>query len=117
MTPISQTILQMNEKDLQAVFKRCFRESIEEIKSLPSPEPLPDRITLSEACELTNQSKSQVYKLTMLNEIPYQKFGKRLVFSRRALKEWMENNTISAPLAGNVMESRLAKFAKKHLKK
>jgi len=82
-----------------------------------NPEPVPDRITLLEACELTNQSKSQVYKLTMLNEIPFQKYGKRLVFSRKNLLAWMEKRTISAPTAGDVMENRLAKSAKKHLQK
>lgn len=111
------TILQLSQEDLRTEIKNCLRESIEEIKSIPTPEPLPDRITLSEACELTNQSKSQVYKLTMLNEIPFQKYGKRLVFSRKALKAWMEKRTISAPEAGDVMTDRLAKSAKKHLKK
>lgn len=80
-------------------------------------EPLQDRISLHEACELTNQSKSQVYKLTMLNEIPFQKYGKRLVFSRKSLLAWMEKRTISAPSAGDIMENRLAKSAKKHLQK
>ena len=111
------TILQMNEEDLQKAIKNCLRESIEEIKSLPTPEPLPDRITLLEACEITNQSKSQIYKLTMLNEIPHQKFGKRLIFSRKILINWRESRTISAPAAGDVMSDRLAKSAKKHLQK
>jgi len=111
------TILQMNQEDLRTEIKNCLRESIEEIKSIPTPEPLPDRITLIEACTLTNQSKSQIYKLTMLNEIPFQKYGKRLVFSRKALLIWMEARTIPAPEAGDVMTDRLAKSAKKHLQK
>lgn len=111
------TILQMTQEDLRAEIKNCLKESIEEIKSLPTPEPLPDRITLSEACELTGFSKSQFYKMTMLNEVPFQKFGKRLVFSRKIITGWMEENTISAPSAGNVMENRLSKSAKQQLKK
>ena len=71
------TILQMNQEDLRTEFKNCLRESIDEIKSIPAPVSLPDRIELlEEACELTNQSKSQIYKLTMLNEIPFQNMGK-----------------------------------------
>ena len=111
------TILQLSQEDLRTEIKNCLRESIEEIKSIPTPEPLPDRIELLEACKLTGQSKSQVYKLTMLNEIPFQKYGKRLVFSRKALKEWIEKRTISAPKAGAVMTDRLAKSAKRHLQK
>jgi predicted DNA-binding transcriptional regulator AlpA len=80
-------------------------------------EPLQDRISLHEACLLTGSSKSQIYKLTMLSQIPHQKYGKRLVFSRKELSDWIEERTISAPSAGDVMTDRLAKSAKKHLKK
>lgn len=111
------TILQLSQEDLRTEIKNCLRESIEEIKSIPTPAPLPDRIELNEACLVTDQSKSQVYKLTMLNEIPFQKYGKRLVFSRKSLLAWMEKRTISAPSAGDVMTDRLSKSAKKHLKK
>jgi excisionase family DNA binding protein len=82
----------------------------------PDKEPLQDRISLNEACELTHSSKSQIYKLTMLNVIPFQKYGKRLVFSRKALLSWMEERTVSLPNAEEVMTDRLAKSAKKHLK-
>ena len=82
-----------------------------------APEPLPDRITLQDACELTGQSKGQIYKMTMLGTIPCSHFGKRLIFSRKALTEWMEERTISAPSAGDIMSDRLSATAKKHLKK
>lgn len=111
------TILQMNQEDLRTEIKNCLRESIDEIKRIPSPEPLPDRITLFEACELTNQSKGQVYKLTMLNEIPFQKFGKRLVFSRKKLFEWMESRTISTSKDSEIITGRVSAAAKKHLKR
>ena len=82
-----------------------------------TPEPLPDRITLKEACELTGQSKGQIYKMTMLGTIPFSHFGKRLIFSRKALTVWMEERTISAPHASEIMSSILSSSAKKHLKK
>jgi excisionase family DNA binding protein len=82
-----------------------------------APEPLPDRITLQDACELTGQSKGQIYKMTMLGTIPCSHFGKRLIFSRKALTEWMEEKTISAPSAGDEIENRLSATAKKRLKK
>lgn len=111
------TLLQLSAEDLRAEIKSCLIETIAEIKSLPTPEPLPDRITLSEACLLTGFSKSQVYKLTMKGDIPYSKFGKRLVFSRKALLYWMENSTVPASNADEIMDSRLKKSAKKYLKK
>jgi excisionase family DNA binding protein len=112
------TIVQLNRDELRTELKSCLHEYIEEIKSIPTPAPLPDRMDLlKEVCELTNFSESQIYKLTMLKEIPFQKYGKRLVFSRKALLKWMEERTITAPSAGDVMTDRLAKSAKKHLKK
>jgi excisionase family DNA binding protein len=82
-----------------------------------APEPLPDRITLQDACELTGQSKGQLYKMTMLGTIPFSHFGKRLIFSRKALTEWMESRTISAHSAGDGMSDRLSATAKRRLKR
>lgn len=110
-------ILQLNQEDLRAEIKNCLRESIEELRSIPTPELLPDRISINEACIHTGSSKSQIYKLTMLDEIPHQKFGKRLVFSRKALTEWMEEKTVSPSTPSDVMNDRLAESAKKQLKK
>lgn len=110
-------IVQLDYNDLQTAIKNCLRESIDEIKSIPSPEPLQDRITLLEACEITNQSKSQVYKLTMLNEIPFQKYGKKLVFSRKKLFEWMDSRTLTPVKYNEVITGRVSEAAKKHLKR
>lgn len=93
------------------------REVVDRINRPEKIEPLPDRISLHEACGITGSSKSQIYKMTMLNEIPFAKYGKRLIFSRKSLTEWLEARTISAPSAGDVMTQRLAKSAKKHLQK
>jgi excisionase family DNA binding protein len=111
------TILQLSQEDLRAEIKSCLLETIEEIKSIPAPVQLPDRVELLEACEITKQSKSQVYKMTMLNEIPFQKYGKRLIFSRKALNEWMKNRTKQAPTPDEMMSRRLARSAKKQLAK
>ena len=60
----------------------------------PKPDPLPDRINLTEACNITGLSKAAVYKLTSSKKLPHLKFGRRLVFSRRALVSWVEANTV-----------------------
>lgn len=107
-------ILQLNQDELRAEIKNCLIDTIEELKKLPTPEPLPDRIELAEACELTGYQKSAIYKLTMLGEIPFQKYGKRLVFSRKALNEWMKQRTVSP---ADIMSDRLARSAKRQLQK
>ena len=112
-------IVQLDYNDLQTAIKNCLRESIEEIKKIPNPEPRPDRIGLDEACiELGTKekpaSKAQIYKLTMLNEIPHQKFGKRLIFSRKELKIWMDQHTTTKPNPEETAINHLQKEARKH---
>jgi len=106
----------MNAEDLRAEIKHCFRESIEEIKNIPTPPPLPDRINLDEACRIIGCSRSQIYKLSMRGEIPKAHYGKKLVFSRKTLLDWMEARTISRPSANDVMTNKLAITAKKRLR-
>lgn len=71
------------------------------------PAPLPDRLTLEEAMTLTGLTRSSLYKLTMLNGIPFSKYGKRLIFSRRDLNEWIQNRTVPAMSAESEMAARM----------
>ncbi|KAA6349212.1 hypothetical protein EZS27_003323 [termite gut metagenome] len=57
-----------------------------------------DTITLSDAIELLREygyptSKAKVYKLTASGDIPCKRYGNKLVFSRKELLEWAENQT------------------------
>ena len=50
-------------------------------------------LTFNEAVEFTGYSKSYLYKLTALNEIPYYKpSGKMVYFSRDELQDWLLSN-------------------------
>lgn len=72
-----------------------IREEINRALNLkPEPKQLPDRCTFNEALEITGLSKSKLYKLTALNQIPFRKFNKKLVFSRRELLTWMDAQTL-----------------------
>lgn len=59
-----------------------------------APEPVQDRITLDDAVLITGLKRSAIYKMTMTGDIPCQKFGKRLIFSRGELAQWMQDRTI-----------------------
>ncbi|KAA6329540.1 hypothetical protein EZS27_021662 [termite gut metagenome] len=57
-----------------------------------------DTITLSDAIELLREhgyptSKAKVYKLIASGDIPCKRYGNKLVFSRKELLEWAENQT------------------------
>lgn len=81
-----------------------------------SEEPKDDRIGIEEVKEITKLSYSQLYKLTAKNEIPHRKFGKRLVFSRTAIKDWMEKQTTGKITQKEKAAQRLAVLAKKRNK-
>ncbi len=106
-------IVQLDFNELQAAIKDCLRDAITEIKAIPDPPKLPDRCTLPEAAEITGLSRSMLYKLSMDGEIPRQKYGKRLVFSRKALDQWMTARTKTPVTPDAVMTSRLQQSAKK----
>lgn len=79
----------------------------------PKQDLLPDRIGINEVCELTDYKKGVIYKLTMDNKIPYSKFGGKLVFSKKEIIAWIENQTISSTSIKDQVSENLMKQAKK----
>ena len=60
------------------------------------PTPIKDRLLVDEALEHLAElgrptSKSTLYKETSTGVIPHEKLGKRLLFSRKALTQWVEH--------------------------
>ena len=82
----------------------------------PKPEPKDDRAGIDEIMQLTGLSKSQIYKLSMLNAIPNRKFAKRLVFSIKQVTEWMEQQTTGKETSKQKAARQLAKLAMKRTK-
>jgi predicted DNA-binding transcriptional regulator AlpA len=69
-----------------------------------------DRCYFNDALAITGLSKSKLYKLTATCEIPCKQFGSRLVFSRKELLQWVEQQTQPKPGYSSVL-SALAKSA------
>lgn len=82
----------------------------------PKAEPKDDRTGIDEIKQLTGLSYSQLYKLTANNAIPHRKFGKRLVFSIKAIIEWMELETTGKETSKQKAARQLAKLAMKRAK-
>jgi excisionase family DNA binding protein len=76
-------------------------------------EPKDDRTDIKEVKNITGLSYSQIYKLTAKNEIPHRKFGKRLVFNRTAIKDWMEQQTTGKETRKEKAARRLSNLAEK----
>ena len=99
--PISE-LVELIGSDLEARFQKAEHK-----------EPPPDRIGLKEAIEFTGLKHSAIYKMTMKSEIPHEKFGKKLVFSRKELLIWIESRTIRKPNPEKVISTQLQKEAGK----
>ena len=61
-----------------------------------STQPLIDTMTLNDTLELLKEhgyptSKAKIYKLTSTGKIPCKTYGNKLVFSRREILQWAEN--------------------------
>ena len=83
------------------------------INRIEHSEPLPDRISLHDAEKVTGLSKSLLYKLTMDRAIPFEKFGKKLVFSRNELETWMSERTVRKLPTAQIAENHLQLVARK----
>lgn len=99
--------------------------SFEELESLitkavkkaqaPSPitTPAPDRIGISEAADITGLKKATLYRKSFDGSIPCERFGKFLIFSRKALSVWMQEQTTPKVSQRDAAADHLAKEARK----
>ena len=82
----------------------------------PKEEPKDDRVGIADIQLLTGLSYSMLYKLSANNAIPHRKFGKKLVFSTKAITEWMELQTTGKETTKEKAARQLAKLAMKRAK-
>jgi hypothetical protein len=90
-----QNIIVTTPDELRAI----MREAVSSL--LPNkhePASQIDSITLNDALELLCQygfptSKAKMYKLTSAGEVPCRTYGNKLVFSRKEILQWAENQT------------------------
>jgi hypothetical protein len=93
-------LVQLNYDDLQAALKSCLREAINEFRELPTQPEKPDKIDFPEALKHCGErgikiSESKGRKMCMDGKMPcIGRFGRRLVFSRKMLDKWLDEQTI-----------------------
>ena len=112
-----ETILQLNKAYLQELIESSIKKAISGI-SLPKQEPLPYRIDKNTVIQMTGKSNQWVYQKTTKGSkdpLPFQKFGRQLVFSRIAIQEFIDSHTLSTPSTEKVMTDKLQESAKKKL--
>ena len=109
-------MIEINHNNLPEALALLIKETRELrdlIQSKRSPEVVEcERLNIDEAHKLTGYSKSSIYK----GLLPYKKMGKKLVFSRKELVAWMENQTINPTSNNSSVLSDIAKSASKKCK-
>jgi len=103
--------------DLQEMIRECVRNVFTEVQ--PEKPELSDRIDKEVVKAMTGQGDSWVYKHTMKgcpDPLPYEKFCKKLIFSRKAIQGYIDSHTKSVTKPDEIMISRLAKTARKKIR-
>ena len=84
-----QIITTLNQNDLEALIEDAMRRVLD---TLPQPKKShsEDYLTIEQASEFTHIAKATLYDYTHRRKIPFRKVGKRLLFSKKELTEWID---------------------------
>ena len=63
-------------------------------RQLAENKQAPEWMTFDEVCDYLNLSKSNIYKLTMNNEIPLYKLGRILKFKKDEIDTWIISHRV-----------------------
>lgn len=91
----SQTRAVSPDERLMAAIRIIVRQELATV--LTSPEPKDRLLTVAEAATLLRLAVPTIYGLVQRNQIPYIKKTKRLYFSERMLKAWLEKGENDGP--------------------
>jgi excisionase family DNA binding protein len=88
-------IILTTPEELKAIISEVFANTVPQTST---NKELPDSITLDTAIQVLEEfgfptSKAKIYKLTSSGAMPFRKYGNKLVFSRKELLEWAEQQT------------------------
>jgi len=88
------TIIVTTPDELRAIVS----EAVSGILPKQTSQPQIDTISLNDTLELLHEhgyttSRAKMYKLTSTGTIPCKTYGKKLVFSRKEVLTWAENQT------------------------
>ncbi len=56
---------------------------------MPANDTTPDVLTVDEAAALLRVSRDSVYEAASRGELPHRRIGRRVLFSRAALLDWL----------------------------
>lgn len=82
-------IILTSKEELTEIIQSSVRKIFSEQQSSTQIE-LPDIVPIEEAMKITNLARATIYCLVHEKKIPFYKKGKKLLFSRKKLFEWIQ---------------------------
>lgn len=92
-----------------------------EVRKIRAPEPptkQPENLTIDQAIQILEENglpitRAQIYKFSHLGEIPASRIGKRLVFNRKDLLNWLESRKVAKIPPQKMAAEKLAQSARR----
>lgn len=96
---MNEIILTLPEQ-LDEIIQQAVKKALPSV-SEDKPQKIPDICSVKQALAFLSEngyklSKSKLYKLTANKILPFRYFGRRIIFSRDALLQWVEKQTVSS---------------------
>ena len=109
-------IILTTPEEIKAIIGEVFATAVPHAST---SKEMPDSITLDTAIQVLEEfgfptSKAKIYKLTSSGAMPFRKYGNKLVFSRKELLEWAEQQA-KAPSTPDDFEKIFNKVRLKRL--
>jgi excisionase family DNA binding protein len=86
-------IRNITAEELQELIRKSIHDEIHFFMKGLNQKTIPERLSLIEAAQYLGVSKSYMYKLTHTRAIPFNKFGKRVIFYTKELDEWIKQTS------------------------
>ncbi len=95
----ANSVIVTTPAELQSILHDAVQAILPELAKYRAPQsPKPDTLNVGAALECLAElgsptTQSSLYNLVFKGSIPFRKVGKRLLFSRKDLTEWVESRT------------------------
>ena len=117
-----QVLFSLPLERLEPIFKGWIRDVFREPSRLtePSGPSFPENLSKDSALAFMAEkglpmTGGNLYKLTANNEIPCARIGKRLIFSKASLLNWIESRSISKTASRERTAGQVSRSANNHL--
>ena len=105
-----EKIILTTPEELRVIIEEVIHKRVQP----PSPkvEVITDNLSLDEAINYLKSeglptSKAKIYRLTSTNQLPYSKYGNKLIFSRKELLEWAKSQVVHVSDTSESMDALL----------